>query len=228
MNCWRIQNLLAPYLDGVLPVAEHEAFQAHVESCSACDEIVTNVAALPDFEHIELNPSDRDHVLDALSETISARIAAAAPSITEDGRDLSPRVRDGGLLHFFRQGELRVSGAAAAAYAAAVLLLAAGIGLNHQRVVDLEASIAERDAIIDGMSARIAAAEPDILPFFGSNGPAEAGVVILPAGASGAGALIGSPVRSMRNVRPLGWTQPAATPQPVSLGVPNEGPRVVH
>ena len=228
MNCWRIQNLLAPYLDGVLPVAEHEAFQAHVESCPHCEKIVSDVASLPDFEPIELNPSDRDQVLDALSETIAARIAASAPTISEDGTDIPPRVRDGGLLDFFRQGELRISGAAAAAYAAAVLLLAAGIGLNHQRVVDLEASIAERDAIIDGMSARIAAAEPEVLPFFGNDGPDEAGVVILPAGASGAGALIGSPVRSMGNVRPVGWTQSPTTPQPVSLGVPNEGPRIVH
>ena len=117
------------------------------------------------------------------------------------------------------------SGTAAAAYVAAVLLLAAGIGLNHQRVLGLEASVAERDAIIDGMSARIAATEPDYLPLLAGSSPEAAGVVILPAGARGTGALVGSPIRSATTV---GWTQPVAAPYTVSLRPPDEGPRVVH
>jgi len=228
MNCWRIQNLLAPYLDGVLSDPEHEAFEAHVGDCPECTQIVEDVSALPSFEALDIDPRDSERVLDSLSETIAARIAAAAPNISEDGRALPAAEENHGLFHFLSRGEVRISGAAAAAYAAAVLLLAAGIGLNHQRVVDLESSIAERDAIIDGMSARIAAAEPGELPLLSGNTPDAAGVVILPAGASGRGTLVGSPVRSLGSVRPVGWTTTSAPPHTVSLGLPDEGPRVVH
>jgi len=225
MNCWRIQNLLAPYLDGVLPEVEAEAFASHLGDCPECEKIVADVAALPSFEALDISEADSTRVLDALSQTIADRIAAAAPTIDEDGRSLPLDGSTNSLLYFLRQGEIKVSGAAAAAYVAAVLLLAAGIGLNHQRVVDLEASIFERDAIIDGMSARIASSEPDYLPLLSASSPEAAGVVILPAGASGTGALVGSPIRSIRTV---GWTQPGVTPYTVSLSSPDEGPRVVH
>ncbi len=225
MNCWRIQNLLAPYLDGVLPEVERDAFAAHLKDCADCDQLVTDLAALPAFPTLEVSASDSGLVLDALSQTIADRIAASAPTIDESGRTLRSPPLQSDLLSFLRQGEVKVSGAAAAAYVAAVLLLAAGIGLNHQRVLGLEASVAERDAIIDGMSARIAATEPDYLPLLTGSSPDEAGVVILPAGARGTGALVGSPIRSATRV---GWTQPVAAPYTVSLRPPDEGPRVVH
>jgi len=225
MNCWRIQSLLAPYLDGVLPEIERDAFATHLEDCSDCDQLVTDLDALPAFPTLEVKETDSSVILDALSQTIADRIAAAAPTIDESGRALRPPPLQSDLLSFLRQGEIKVSGAAAAAYVAAVLLLAAGIGLNHQRVLGLEASVAERDAIIDGMSARIAATEPDYLPLLTDSSPEAAGVVILPAGARGTGALVGSPIRSATTV---GWTQPVAAPYTVSLRPPDEGPRVVH
>jgi anti-sigma factor RsiW len=225
MNCWRIQNLLAPYLDGVLPGIEHEAFAKHLGDCPDCERIVADIAALPSFEALDISGEDSALVLDALGQTIAERIAAAAPSIREDGSNLPGAEAGGSVLHFLRNGEVRVTGAAAAAYVAAVLLLAAGIGLNHQHVVDLESSIAERDAIIDGMSARIAAAEFDFVPLLTGSGPEMAGVVIMPAGASGTGALVGSPIR---RAQPVSWTPSGVTPHTVSLSLPDEGPRIVH
>lgn len=225
MNCWRIQNLLAPYLDGVLPEIERDAFGAHLGDCSDCNQLVADLATLPAFPTLEVKEADSGLVLDALSQTIADRIAAAAPTIDESGRSIRPDSLQGDFLSFLKQGEIKVSGTAAAAYVAAVLLLAAGIGLNHQRVLGLEASVAERDTIIDGMSARIAATEPDYLPLLSGSSPEAAGVVILPAGARGTGALVGSPIRS---VTTAGWTQPVATPYTVSLSSPDEGPRLVH
>jgi anti-sigma factor RsiW len=239
MNCWRIQNLLAPYLDGVLPEAEHDAFTNHLEDCPECERLTADVAALPSFEGLDVAGPDSEAILEALSQSIADRIAAAAPTIDEEGRALRHSQSGGTLLYFLRAGEVKVSGAAAAAYVAAVLLLAAGIGLNHQHVLGLEASIAERDAIIDGMSARIAASEPDYLPLLATSSPEKAGVVILPAGARGTGALVGSPLRSVRTVRwtqpNSGWAQPnqggtgpGLAPYTVSLSSPDEGLRVVH
>ena len=96
MNCWRIQNLLAPYLDGVLPGIEHEAFATHLGDCPDCERIVADIAALPSFEALDISGEDSALVLDALSQTIAERIAAAAPSIREDGSDLPDAEAGGG------------------------------------------------------------------------------------------------------------------------------------
>lgn len=228
MNCWRIQTLLAPYLDGELPGMEQEAFEAHTGECSDCNQLVEDVAALPSLAPLGAAQEDTEKILDALSESISQRIAAAAPRIDSDGNDLPIPDREavaGGFLAFLSSGELRVSGAAAAAYVGVVLLLAAGIALNHQRVVDLESSIVERDSIIDGMSLRLAAAQPEDLPLLTPASPDAAGVVIMPAGSTGVAGITGPPARM---VRPAAWTGSHATPYTVSHGLPDEGPRIVH
>ena len=60
MNCWRIQNLLAPYLDGVLPEAEHDAFIGHLEDCPECERLTADVAALPSFDGLDVAGPDSE------------------------------------------------------------------------------------------------------------------------------------------------------------------------
>ena len=226
MNCWRIQALLAPFIDGELPEIERAAFGDHLNSCEDCERLVSDVAALPSFEGFALPEDECQRVLEALSDSVQERIAASAPTIDEFGQDLASTKSEsqGGLLRFLFRGDMHISGVAAAAYVGVVLLLAGGIALNHQRVVDLEASVVERDAIIDGMSSRIAAGTPSNIELLTPGSPSDMGVVIMPAGATGA---IGFGPET-RLPPSSTWTDPEVVPYTVSYGLPNAGPRVVH
>lgn len=231
MNCWRIQNLVAPFLDGVLPEAEQELFERHIDECPTCEEMVAELADLPQVTAMTLPPEAKSCVLDELSSAIHQRIAAAHPSISEHGEDL-PAANDS-LSNMLLRGELRVSLVGAATYAAAVLLLAAGIGLNHQRVQDLEGSIAERDSIISSLSQRVVLAEAAPLTSPPAPGPTDGGPPPRSALASGPSVtdspgLAGSRQTQLPSgvvrastksppARPWGRPGAAQTPTPVSL-----------
>ncbi|MEE2829740.1 MAG: zf-HC2 domain-containing protein [Myxococcota bacterium] len=224
MNCWRVQNLLAPYLDEALPEVERGAFDEHLLDCDDCNQLVAEVAALPSFGQPDFPREDEKRILDALSASIHDRIAASAPIMEGEGQDHWDIPSEGTVTRL-RTGEMRVSVAAAVAYVGVVLLLAGGIALNHQRVLELEASVQERDAIIDGMSARLAAAAPEDLPLLPLTSPSDVGVVIMPAGSTttaGFGPGVG----------PLGGSglsrDPGVSPRTVSNGLPYDSPRVLH
>ena len=239
MNCWRIQNLVAPYLDGALPEAEQELFEAHIDQCQDCEEMVAELGDLPQFTAMTLPSEAKSCVLDELSSVIHQRIAAACPSINEGGEDLPPA--NVGLLHMLLGGELRVSLAGAATYAAAVLLLAAGIGINHQRVQDLEGSIAERDSIINSLSQRVVLAEAG--PLSSPAAPGARDRVKPPTStlASGQAGVESSGLAGPRQTQPPAgvvrastksppsrpWGRPGATqtPTPVSLPPEPQGPK---
>ncbi len=155
MNCWRVGNLIAPFIDDELPDAESDAVATHLEQCDACAESVEAVASLPEFERVAVDPKVEKSLFAEFDRCLAERIRQSLVPAEDEAAELAPTGTFGGLI----RREVRVPVALVAAYAGVALMLGGGIILNYQRVADLQIAVGERDAIIDSMRVRLAAAE---------------------------------------------------------------------
>jgi len=203
VNCWRVQNLIAPFLDDELPGAESEALAEHLEECPPCRDIVEGVAALPDFPRVEVDAEVESTLWSEFDRCLAARIA---DSLVEPAA--AAEATPAGVL----QGDLRVPRTLAVAAAAVVVMLVGWNWTTYERLDRLEASLQERDAIIVALQERVADRGSDHA--FAFTDPATDLPVLLPANAPGATAL-GS-TRLPNPYRPVGY-QVAANPSPTLI-----------
>jgi anti-sigma factor RsiW len=75
MNCWRVQNLIAPLLDNELPAGESEAVADHLEQCPPCRGVVESVAALPEFPQLKLDADIESSLWAEFDRCLAARTA---------------------------------------------------------------------------------------------------------------------------------------------------------
>lgn len=203
MNCWRVQNLIAPFLEDELPSAESESLAEHLEECPPCRDVVEGVAALPDFPRIELDADVQASLWSEFDTCLKARIANSL-----DAPDI-PDVAPVGTLH----GDLRVPRGLAAAAVAVVVMLAGWNWMTYERLDRLEASLDERDAIILALQERVADSRSD-RAFALSQTPNSPLPVLLPANAPGA-TVIGS-TRIPTHYQPTNF-QLAGNPSPTLI-----------
>jgi len=214
MNCWRIENLIAPFLDGELPDAEAGAMADHLEQCSDCNDKVEFVAAMPD-----LVPPDLEDVaaplLDGFADCLKDRIALseslfAGSSVAEHAAEsmawgvpaapASPAPRRGSQVNWMTVA------------AAAFLVAFAGWSLvTQQRIDELEQSLAERDQLIRKLEQQVVAGRVDIRALPPETAGADSVPVFLPSAA------------------PSPQTLPAGAFAPVNYGMASiDSPRLVR
>ena len=211
MNCWRIENLLAPFLDGELPDAESGAMADHLEHCADCAEKVERVAAMPDLLPPDLSATVSP-LMDSFDECLKERIAlseslvAGASAASHEAESLAWGVQP--------------SVAPPPRHAATTWLAVACMGLlvalvgwsflTQQRIDDLERSLAERDQLIQRLEQQVVAGrfDPRAIP---QTAGATSVPVFLPASA------------------PSPQTLPAGAFVPVSYGMASiDSPRIVR
>ena len=139
----RYDELVAPYLLGVLSPAEAEEFEAHLRSCRACGEEVellrVGAEALPaSVPQLEPPPGLRDRIMEVVHRE-AALLAAAGP---EADRPQAPPAR----VPWWRR--LGVAAPLAAAAVGAALLAIVVIGGDTDGVRTLEAEQAPRGAMV--------------------------------------------------------------------------------
>ncbi len=183
MNCWRIQNLVAAFLDGVLGREEEEMITQHLESCSECKELVEGVATLPDLPYTTLDKDLEDAVFEGFEDSLARRIRDSVTDGVaiyghESGFD-SAAPAPGGLLGNRRSPALALS------YVAAIAILAGGVVWNYVQVEKLEESVAQRDQIIDALQRRLVTIdlERETGFAFTESGLSATGPVFMPAAA---------------------------------------------
>jgi anti-sigma factor RsiW len=130
VNCWRVQNLIAPFLDDELSPSESSSLAQHLEECSPCRELVESVAALPEFPRIQLDADAESALWSEFDRCLASRIAE---SLELPSRP-SARSRRSPL-----QGDLRIPRSLAAAAAAVVVMLAGWNWMTYERLDRLEA-----------------------------------------------------------------------------------------
>ena len=222
MNCWRVQNLIAPFLDGELPEAEASSLDEHLAECAECRDLVEAVDNLPGFAPLPVDPEVEERLFDGFDVALRERIEA---SLSEDDEpEEFRRVANGGFMAALARGEVKVPALLVAAYMGVVVLLGGGIALNYQRVADLKADLQERDAIISAMNSQLQAAEQ--LPLLASSpSSSEPGIVFMPPAAIGATGLPAS--RQLPGVMPTSLQMGSAA-VPVNYRRNVEAPRAVH
>jgi len=158
MNCWRVTNVLAPFLDDELPDAESSAVASHLEDCPACRQQVEAVAALPPIEAPRLAADVEQSLFGEFDRCLKDRIAASIslmePAIDVDAPPTAVR-RSGPLAALLPSSEVRLRPSWVVAYLGVVLMLAAGVALNHAQVQELEQSVARRDSLIDALQHQV-------------------------------------------------------------------------
>jgi anti-sigma factor RsiW len=220
MNCWRVQNLIAPFLDGELLDAECDAVAEHMEQCDECRELIDAVDQLPPLPRLEVDPEVERELFAGFDEQLAERIARSLADEEEPLR----KVANGGFVGSLLRGEVRVPVALVAAYVGVVVLLGGGILLNHQRVQDLQASVQERDALISAINrANQAERAQDV--FLAGAQTEEPAYVFMPAGATDiTGLPAASPLPGIRSVS----YQVGSPIAPANLRRTADAPRVVH
>lgn len=212
MNCWRVNNLVAPFLDGELPDAEADAVTSHLEECPACAELVESVDNLPPFPSLELEPELERDLFASFDACLAERIADSFIG-EEEELPLAANGWSGALRR-----PVRVPIALVAAYLGVVVLLGGGIVLNHGNVQDLEVALQQRDDLLDTLRVRLQNDGPAPAPLLAADS-AEPDIVFLPAGLSSTGL---APAASLR---PGGATYGVAVPASYRV---TESPRVIH
>ena len=163
MNCWRIQNLIAPFLDGELPSAESALIGEHLGACPACDSLVQRVAALPDLTPPELSGATGP-LLDGFDARLKERIAlsasAFAPTI-----DMDEESSAWGSTPRLPRPANNTVWLAAACFGLLAALGAWGWTTSN-RIEDLELAVSERDALIQRLERQVVANrfDPRALP----------------------------------------------------------------
>jgi hypothetical protein len=188
MNCWRIQNLVAAFLDGVLCREEEQVISEHLEGCSECESLVEGIAGLPDLPYSTVDKQLEEAVFEGFEEALSERIrhsvmdgvgAYGHESSLASDRSSDNRPPFGLLLG------TKLSPALAVGYVAAMVLLAGGVAWNYLQVEKLEESVTQRDEIIDALQRRLVTLdlERDAGFAFTESGLSAAGPVFMPAAA---------------------------------------------
>lgn len=196
MNCWRIANLIAPFLEGELPAPEEGAIADHLEACPRCADVVERVAALPDIRPPEIDPDITDELLQSFDSTLKERIAAS--------ESLMALEVDSEMQHVAESSAwgppppaANTAGSRATTWMTAVamgllLALAGWSVVTQQRIEGLEQSLAERDDLIRKLEQEVVAARLDPSDFPVTAGSDSAPVFLQPGAPSGA-ALTASP-----------------------------------
>ena len=158
MNCWRVQNLVAPFVDGALGQEEQQQINEHLDNCSQCRELVEGVAGLPDLPFPALSPALEGAIFAGFEEQLAARIQSsmvAGVDIYGHSEELDPGLTLG------QSGPAKPaaprSSALLMASVAALLLLTAGVIWNHRQVERLEEAVAQRDEVIQVLQRRLIA-----------------------------------------------------------------------
>ena len=77
MTCQQMVELVTEYLEGRLPAAERERFEAHLALCDGCqayvDQMRALVAELGDTPDIDLSPALEDDLLAAFRDWRAGR-----------------------------------------------------------------------------------------------------------------------------------------------------------
>jgi len=188
MNCWRIQNLVAPFLDGALNSDEEQRIGEHLEACSECNSLVEGVAALPDMPFTEFGGSLEATLFDDFEANLSDRIRESVlagvdayglqPEASEERAPRAPLAARLGS-----QGGLRLSPSVVGAYLAVLGLLSGGVAWNYSQALELEASLEQRDEIIDALQQRLVTfdLEREVGFGFASDSLSAGGPVFMPA-----------------------------------------------
>jgi anti-sigma factor RsiW len=212
MNCWRIENLLAPFLDGELPDAEAGAMADHLEHCADCATKVERVAAMPDLVPPDL-AGDVAALMESFDECLKERIAlsdsllAGASPSTLEVESLAWGVSPSAVAPPPRPHA--TTWLAVACLGLLVALVGWGY-VTQQRIDGLERSIAERDQLIQRLEQQVVAGRFD------------------PRGLPGATASTSVPV-FLPSSAPTPQTLPAGAFVPVSYGMASiDGPRIVR
>ena len=195
MNCWRIANLIAPFLDGELPDPEEEAIAGHLEACTRCAQMIEKVAALPDITPPALDPDVTDELLEGFDTALKERIAASEAMLAMDVGQMAHVAESSAWGAAPPVHEPRRSRATTVMTAAAMGLLLALAGwswITQQRVEQLEESLAERDDLIRKLEQEVVAARLDPREFPVTAGSDSAPVFLQPGAPSGT-ALTASP-----------------------------------
>jgi anti-sigma factor RsiW len=188
MNCWRIQNLVAPFLDGALNSDEEQRIGEHLEACSECNTLVEGVAALPDMPFTEFGAELEASLFEDFEASLSDRIRESVLAGVdayglqpEASEEVAPRPGLAALLG--SQRGLRLSPGLVGAYLAVLGLLAGGIAWNYSQALELEASLEQRDEIIDALQQRLVTLdlEREIGFGFASDTLSPTGPVFMPA-----------------------------------------------
>ena len=172
MNCWRVQNLVAPFLDGLLPGAEAASVEEHLERCPECQDLVGGVASLPPLTSPSVGGADEAALMAALQRQIDQSIEESRVddflALSDGGSELhAPSVDGASPRAVAANRPLQISAGLAAAYLAVAMLLAGGVVANHLRVRSLEDSLASRDALIDALQDRLVTAEQPAFADYG-------------------------------------------------------------
>ncbi len=143
MNCWRVQNLLAPFVEGELQDGESRAVAEHIEDCGHCRDAVDAVASIPDLTAPTLPTDHCTRIADALERTVLDRIRSSAPSPNH------------AIRKAWWRGEFRVP----ASVAASLALAFGGLGALHfqtqARLAVLEKQTREREDLLVRLQARL-------------------------------------------------------------------------
>jgi anti-sigma factor RsiW len=150
MNCWRVQSLLAPFVEGELPDDDSVAVARHIEACGPCRDAVEAVASVPEITPPALPDEHRGRIGEALERCVLGRVRAAG-SGTGWSMSAGPVARQS-----LWALQVRVPVAAAAAAAIAFLGLSALHLGTQRRLAVLEAEAARREATVQALQAQIA------------------------------------------------------------------------
>jgi anti-sigma factor RsiW len=72
LTCQELVEIVSDYLDGALPEADRERFDAHLETCEGCrrylDQMRTTIRVAGTLSEDDLDPGSRDQLLQLFRE----------------------------------------------------------------------------------------------------------------------------------------------------------------
>jgi len=186
MNCWRIENLIAPFLDGELPSPEAGAIADHLEACPQCTALVERVACLPDICPPEIDPDITDELLLAFDTTLNNPIAASE-SLRGMDMDVAESSAWGAPTpQVAPPPRSRATTWMTAAAMGLLLALSGWSWVTQQRIEQLEQSLAERDDLIRLLEQEVVATRLDPRAFPVTAGSDSSPVFLQPGAPAGA------------------------------------------
>lgn len=187
MNCWRIENLIVPFLEGELPAPEESAIAGHLEICPPCAALVERVACLPDIHPPQLDPEITGELLEAFDTTLKSRIAASeALMISEMDHVAESSAWGAPMPQVAPPARSRATTWMAAAAMGLLLALSGWSWITQQRIEQLEQSVADRDELIRRLEQEVVATRLDPRAFPVTAGSDSSPVFLQPGAPAGA------------------------------------------
>ncbi len=187
MNCWRIENLIVPFLDGELPSAEEGAIADHLEACPQCNGLVERIACLPDIRPPEIDPDITDELLQVFDSTLRDRIAASEAILATDlDNGAESRAWGAPMPSVAALPRSRATTWMTAAAMGLLLSLAGWSWVTQQRIEQLEQSLADRDDLIRRLEQEVVATRLDPRAFPVTAGSDSSPVFLQPGAPAGA------------------------------------------